>query len=201
VIRSRLTMMAVRAAQDAFAQLDADMDAVERVSKRQLVEDLKQLLIDVETETDPEGVASVRKCLQLAEGCVSGLPSVEEARAMARGLEWPPPVFVEPQLPSPGRITRSQGREFFSIGFLAVALGKSVKTLRRWEAKGWLPRPRYYWRGRPPATRRAYTEEELFLYARLGQQFRLCDPRVMRRYGRVMPRFCATTRRELAALK
>jgi hypothetical protein len=62
---------------------------------------------------------------------------------------------------------RGERREFFTIGHLAAALGKTPVTLRRWEQKGWLPRPVFRGPtprneqvpGRPVKGKRLYTRE------------------------------------------
>ena len=56
--------------------------------------------------------------------------------------------------------------EVLSIGRVAARIGRSSKTLRRWEKLGFIPAPSFVGRGK----RRYYTSEEIEVLARLMQE-------------------------------
>jgi hypothetical protein len=74
-------------------------------------------------------------------------------------------------------------REFYTIGQLANAIGRSAVTLRSWEAKGWLPPPRYRTPkpsreqipGKPAKGKRLYSREQVLYLVAAAEEFRLRD--------------------------
>lgn len=60
------------------------------------------------------------------------------------------------------RKVRGQDVEFFTIGMVAKALGRSAATLREWEAHGVIPKARYRTNSRDPKNaRRLYTRAQV----------------------------------------
>ena len=74
-------------------------------------------------------------------------------------------------------------REFYSIGELAKAVGRKAVTLRSWEAKGWLPAPKYRTPkpsreqipGKPAKGKRLYSREQVLYLVAAAAEFRLQD--------------------------
>lgn len=75
-------------------------------------------------------------------------------------------------------------REFYTIGQLAKAIGRKPVTLRSWEAKGWLPVPKYRTPkpskeqipGRPAKGNRLYSREQVLYLVAAAEAFDLRDP-------------------------
>jgi MerR-like DNA binding protein len=60
------------------------------------------------------------------------------------------------------RKVRGQEVEFFTIGMVAKALGRSAATLRDWEAHGVIPKARYRTNSKDPTkARRLYTRAQV----------------------------------------
>lgn len=64
---------------------------------------------------------------------------------------------------SMGKVYISGGKEvvFFPIGALALALDRRPVTIRSWEDKGWLPKPKFRGKAMGYGRRRLYTHEQV----------------------------------------
>lgn len=75
-------------------------------------------------------------------------------------------------------------REFYTIGELAKAVGRKAVTLRSWEAKGWLPVPKYRTPkpsreqipGKPAKGNRLYSRKQVLYLVAAAEEFGLRDP-------------------------
>lgn len=72
---------------------------------------------------------------------------------------------------------KGDAREFFMIGHLAAALGRSVQTIRAWESSGLLPKSRYRTappphgvNGAKPKGRRLWTRMQIEGLLRIAEQ-------------------------------
>lgn len=84
-----------------------------------------------------------------------------------------PASAVEPDLLGEPTILVLRGREveFFTIGQVARALGRSAVTLRSWEAKGILPTTGYHTVSRDPrGRRRLYTRPQAMGIIRIARE-------------------------------
>lgn len=78
-------------------------------------------------------------------------------------------------------IINGREEQMFTIGELAKALGKSTPTVRMWENRGWIPKPRYRGAppkapqlpGTPPKGRRLYTRKEVEFLIECVKRFKL----------------------------
>lgn len=77
------------------------------------------------------------------------------------------------------RVYHVDGRatEFFTIGAVARALKREVVTLRKWEQKGYLPKPRYRSPGKGIKQDRLYTREQVEGLLRIAREENLLDPK------------------------
>jgi hypothetical protein len=74
-------------------------------------------------------------------------------------------------------------REFYTIGEVAKAVGRSAITLRSWESKGWLPAPKYRTPkpsgeqipGKPAKGKRLYSREQVLYLVAAAERFCLRD--------------------------
>lgn len=69
------------------------------------------------------------------------------------------------------RTVRGERMEFFSIGMVAKALGRSAATLRDWEGKGVIPKARYRTNSSDPKkARRLYTRAQVEGLVKLARE-------------------------------
>lgn len=61
----------------------------------------------------------------------------------------------------------------FTVGALAMALNRQVVTIRKWEAVGWIPKPRL----RHKYGTRYYTEAQIEGLVQLAEKHGVLDPR------------------------
>ncbi len=107
--------------------------------------------------------------------------SLNEARVSYRPRESHPPLERAEVLPGdPGWLhvgltmrLKDKGAlvDFFTIGAVATALGRSVCTVRRLEVEGHLPKASFRAPGRSPTgQKRLYTREQVLAVARVAEE-------------------------------
>ncbi len=57
-------------------------------------------------------------------------------------LDTSPAAWLN-RLPSHTFLVNGQPQTFYTVGAIALALGKTAVTIRSWEAKGWLPKAKF----------------------------------------------------------
>lgn len=74
-------------------------------------------------------------------------------------------------------VVKGVSYEFFTIGHLAKALGKSTITIRDWEREGWLPQAKYRTapRGKAKAGLRLYSRAQIEGIIRIAKEEGLLD--------------------------
>jgi hypothetical protein len=196
--------VAARAARDAFAALDADIEAMQRVAKRELIQDLEQVLAGVESsELDGRAVNAALKAVKLAGDCLSPLLSAQEALDLVESVVWPPPVQPAVRPRSPGRTHRHNGTTFYTVGFLCTRLDRCARTIGRWQEQGWLPEATRRWRMVPAyRNERLWTEIELDTIVMVAEDLHLGDyQKLPARVGAELGRRCREELTRLRALE
>jgi hypothetical protein len=113
-------------------------------------------------------------------------PTVPGRRPLKNAGDDPEPLdgFNLAELKSTTWHIGGEDREFYSIGELAKAIGRTPVTVRSWESKGWLPAPRF----RTPSPRaeqlpgkamkgkRLYSAEQVLYLVSAVRDFNLVEP-------------------------
>lgn len=125
------------------------------------------------------------------EGLSDYYPGSSQKRTREDQLPTPPPQPEASWSDSP-RIYSFNGvdYEFFSIGDLAMALGKSAVTIRAWESQGYIPTSLRGPSEHPSKRHRIYTRPQVEGLVRIAEQEGIL--------GEARPRIGKTRFRELA---
>jgi hypothetical protein len=196
--------MALIADHDAFDTLDNDIEALRRAGIRELQEAVEGLLLDIKAaELDDEAIAAVKKFIQLAQDSMTDLPSAGEAMAIASQIVWPPPIRVRVRPPrSPGQKHSIRGADYRTVGFLSAALGRTPRTITRWQAHGWLPEAPRRLRVVPWRSNRLWTTTEIEVIKLVAEDLQLRDyQKLPARIGRQLGRRCHEELTRLRALE
>jgi transcriptional regulator with XRE-family HTH domain len=182
--------------------LDDDIERLRTATRRELADEVEMLRATIDGLEDDTVIETVRKFVRLAYDAGTGMPSAAEAINIGEGITWPPPTRRVRTEMSPGKTYRIDGVSYFSQGHIARRLGRSTRTLRRWEQRGWLvPAPHRLHGWLPYLKIRLYTELEAETIITVAEDLGVTRAAGARKLQLVGPEFYRECRAELARLR
>ena len=119
-------------------------------------------------------------------GDIKSYPGNKPPKLQSKEVEKTDTIAYLNTLPSAEYSVNGNPTQCYTIGSLCKVLGRKAVTIRSWEAKGWMPKPKLRTRppegvqvpGKAPKGRRLYSRSQVEYLIEAVERFHLEDPKV-----------------------